>query len=128
LSNLRSVLVVLGVLLVVKVLGLLLGMALRLLAVDVVEALGLNQLVDLGAGEPGDDLLGKAVLDGLAWITVSSLPTRKKNGGRTAVALVVLPLLHGLEGGAASENLMADVALMAPLVVVHTVAVLAGLV
>lgn len=65
-SNLRVVLVVLAVVLIVEVLGLLLGLVLGLLAVEEVEALGLEELVDLGAGNASKSLLGEGVLDGLA--------------------------------------------------------------
>lgn len=65
-SNLRVVLVVLAVVLIVEVLGLLLGLVLGLLAVEEVEALGLEELVDLGAGNASKSLLGKGVLNGLA--------------------------------------------------------------
>lgn len=52
--------------LIVEVLGLLLGLVLGLLAVEEVEALGLEELVDLGAGNASKSLLGEGVLDGLA--------------------------------------------------------------
>lgn len=55
-------------LLLVQVLGLLLGLVLGLLAVEVVHALGLGQLVDLGGGEAGEHLLGELVLNGLAYM------------------------------------------------------------
>lgn len=66
--DLRVILVVLTVLLVVQLLGLPLGMVLGLFPVDKVEALGLEQLVDLGTGKASKDLLGKAVVDSLAWM------------------------------------------------------------
>ena len=62
----RVVLVVLAVVLVVELLRLLAGLALGLLAVNVVGALGLSQTVDLAACETGNQLLGELVLDGLA--------------------------------------------------------------
>lgn len=67
--DLRVVLVVLAVVLVVEVLGLLLGLVLGLLTVEEVEALGLEELVDLGAGNASKSLLGEGVLDGLACCT-----------------------------------------------------------
>ena len=47
-------------------LGLLLCMALGLLTVDEVKALGLNLTVDEGANDTGEDLLGLGVLVGVA--------------------------------------------------------------
>jgi hypothetical protein len=60
------VLVVVTVVLVVEVLGVAAGIALGALAVDEVGALGLGELVDLGGGEAGEELLGELVGDGLA--------------------------------------------------------------
>lgn len=65
---LRVVLVHVTVLLLVQVLGLLLSVSLGLLAVDVVQALGLEELVDLGAGDASNHLLCELVLDGLACV------------------------------------------------------------
>lgn len=65
--HLRVVLVVLTVLLVVQLLGLPLGVVLGLLLVDKVESLGLEQLVDFGTSKASKDLLGKAVVDSLAY-------------------------------------------------------------
>lgn len=65
--HLRVVLVLLAVLLVVDVLGVLLGLVLGLLLVQVGEALGLKELLDLTDGEGGDGLLGESVVDGLAY-------------------------------------------------------------
>ena len=64
---LRVILVVLAVVLVVHRLGTVLGLTLGLLAVDVVGALGLAELVDLAASETGDELLGELVVNGLAY-------------------------------------------------------------
>ena len=63
--------VVVNVLLVVHLLGVLLGLALGLLAVDEVGALGLSETVDLTAGEAGEELLCEAVGNGLACRVVS---------------------------------------------------------
>ena len=63
---LRVVLVVLAVVLVVHRLGTVLGLTLGLLAVDVVGALGLAELVNLTTGETGDQLLGELVVNCLA--------------------------------------------------------------
>jgi hypothetical protein len=60
------VLVVLAVVLVVELLGVLAGLALSLLAVNVVGTLGLGKTVDLAASEAGEELLCEAVRDGLA--------------------------------------------------------------
>lgn len=62
-----------GVLLVIQVLGLLLSVVLGLLLVDEVQALRLEELVDLGAGKADEHFLGHFVLDGLAWIRSVSL-------------------------------------------------------
>lgn len=63
----RVVLIVLAVVLIVHLLGVLRGLALGTLAVDVVGALGLAELVDLTASEAGDELLGELVGDWLAY-------------------------------------------------------------
>jgi len=47
-------------------LGVLLRMALCLFAIDVVQALCLDKLVDLGARNADEELLGELVGDGLA--------------------------------------------------------------
>lgn len=65
-GHLRIVLLVLSVLLVIQVLSLLLRVMLRFLGINVVESLGLDELVDLGSGEPCEKLLGESVVDRLA--------------------------------------------------------------
>ena len=55
-----------NIVLVVQVLGILLRMALRLLAVNVVQTFGLDELVDLGARNADEEFLRKLVRDGLA--------------------------------------------------------------
>lgn len=60
-------------LLVVELLGVLLGLVLGLLSVDVVKTLGLAELVDLSASERGDELLGELVVDRLALLALSLL-------------------------------------------------------
>lgn len=55
-----------AVVLVIHLLGVAPGLALGLLAVPGIGALGLGELVDLGAGEASKQLLGKLVGDGLA--------------------------------------------------------------
>ena len=67
----RVVLVVLAVVLVVQLLGVLAGLALGLLAVNVVGTLGLGKAVDLTASEAGEEFLCEAVRDGLAYRVVS---------------------------------------------------------
>lgn len=54
--------------LIIQMLGLLLGLMLRLLAIDEIHALGLGELIDLGAGEADEELFGELVGDGLAFI------------------------------------------------------------
>lgn len=61
------VLVLATVVLVVHLLSVPLSVALGLLAVDPVSALGLGELVDLAADEAGEELLGEGVGDLLAW-------------------------------------------------------------
>lgn len=60
------ILVIVAILLVVKLLGVLPGLAFGLLAVDVVGTFGLSELVDLTTGETGNELLGEGVGDWLA--------------------------------------------------------------
>lgn len=61
--------VVVAVVLVVEVLGTLLGLVLRLLAVNVVGALGLGQAVDFSTRKASEELLSEAVRNGLAcWL------------------------------------------------------------
>lgn len=91
----RVELVLAAVLLVVELLGLLLGVVLGLLAVDKVQALGLDELVDLEAGGGRQHLLGQAVLDGLALL-----------------ALVLLPEAHALEGGRGADELVGHLGLV----------------
>lgn len=55
-----------AVVLVVHLLGVAPGLALGLLAVPGIGALGFGELVDLGTGEAGEQLLGELVGDGLA--------------------------------------------------------------
>lgn len=61
------VLVLVTVVVVIHPLGILLGLVLRALAVDEVLALGLGELVDLGGGEAGKELLSEGMVDGLAY-------------------------------------------------------------
>lgn len=56
----------LNVVLIVHVLSVLLSVVVGLDLVGLVETLGLSELVDLGAGETGEELLGGGVGDGLA--------------------------------------------------------------
>lgn len=91
----RVVLVLVTVVLVVQLLGLLLGVVLGALAVDKVQALGLDQLVDLEADGRSQQLLGGAVVDRLA------LP-----------ALLLLPQAHALEGGRRTDQLVRDLGLV----------------
>lgn len=92
---LGSVLIATTVVLVVELLSVLLGLVLGLLAVDPVGALGLGELVDLGAGEASEELLSEGVGDVLALL-----------------ALVVLKGLEGGKGGAAGEELVAEAGLV----------------
>jgi len=92
------------------VLGLLLGLVLGLLAVEEVEPLGLEELVDLGAGDGRKRLLGEGVADGLA-----------------VLALPLLPQVHRLEGGPARYHLVRPLGLVR-LAVVDLVARVLGIV
>lgn len=66
------------------------GVPLGLLPVEVVEALGLSELVDLGTDESGEDLLGQRVVGGLALATL--------------VVLVLSPGSYQLIGPCVSET------------------------
>lgn len=65
-AGLRVKVVLTTMLLVIQLLSLLLGVALRLLAINCVEALRLDQLVDFGAGNSGNKLLSEGVAHSLA--------------------------------------------------------------
>jgi len=82
-------------LLVVETLSVLLGLVLGLLFVDVVKALGLDELVDLSTGKRSNKLLGELVVDGLALL-----------------ALSLLESMHGSERGTTSEDLVGELALV----------------
>lgn len=81
--------------LVVETLGVLLGLVLGLLFVDVVKALGLDELVDLSTGEGSDELLGELVVDGLALLALSFLKG-----------------VHGSERGTTSKDLVRELTLV----------------
>jgi hypothetical protein len=82
-------------LVIVESLSVLLGLVLGLLSVDVVETLGLTELVDLSTGERGNELLGELVVDRLALL-----------------ALSLLEGVHGSERGTTSEDLVGELALV----------------
>ena len=82
-------------LVIVESLSVLLGLVLGLLSVDVVKTLGLAELVDLSAGERGNELLGELVVDGLALL-----------------ALSLLEGVHGSERGTTSKDLVGELALV----------------
>lgn len=112
------VLVLATVVLVVHLLGVAAGIALGTLAVNVVGALGLAELVDLRTREAGQELLGELVGDGLAWRVVSGDVDlgRMWSGLLTLIALVVLEHLHGGEATGTGEELMAELGLVVRLV------------
>lgn len=56
-----------GILLIIHVHNIILGMALGLLSVNPIHALGLSELVDLSTGETDEEFFGELVGDGLAW-------------------------------------------------------------
>lgn len=68
---------------------------LGLLSVDVVEALGLTELVNLGASKGSNELLGELVVDRLALL-----------------ALSLLESVHGSERGTTGEDLVRELALV----------------
>jgi hypothetical protein len=82
-------------LVIVESLSVLLGLVLGLLSVDVVKTLGLTELVDLSAGERGNELLGELVVDRLALL-----------------ALSLLESVHGSERGTTSDDLVRELALV----------------
>lgn len=77
-GNSRGPLVLVAILLVVQLLGALLGLVLGLLAVDRVETLCLEQLVDLGTRKTCEHLLGEAVAYGLACVEGTSTKLAKR--------------------------------------------------
>lgn len=70
-------------------------MVLGLLFVDIVKALGLDELVDLSTGEGSNELLGELVVDGLALL-----------------ALSLLKGVHGSERRTTSEDLVRELTLV----------------
>jgi hypothetical protein len=90
-KNSRIISLPLPILPIVKILHLPLGMPLGLLAVHKVQALGLEELVGLGAGEGGECLAREAVADGLP-----------------LAALRLLPEVHGLEGRGAADQFVGE--------------------
>lgn len=67
------------VVLVIEIVSVLLGMALGLDLVELIETLGLEELVDFGASEAGESLLGESVGDRLAWIWILVRNKKRKN-------------------------------------------------
>lgn len=100
---------------VVHVLSRLLCVTLGLEVVKGILALGLGELVDLGADEASKHLLGESVVDGLAYGTqmnetwVSWWQWRRT---RTLSALVVLKLLEAFKGGGAADQLVGELGFM----------------
>lgn len=82
-------------LVVVEGLSVLLGLVLGLLSIDIVKTLGLAELVDLSAGERGEEFLGELVVDRLALL-----------------ALSLFEGVHGSERGTTSEDLVGELALV----------------
>lgn len=74
----RIILILAAVVLVVQLLAAVPGLALGALAVDVVGALGLGELVDLSTGETGEELLGELVGDWLACERKCQLMTERQ--------------------------------------------------
>jgi hypothetical protein len=100
-----------NIMLVVQMLNILLRMALGLLAVNIIQALRLDKLVDLGAREADEKLLGELVGNGLACSQYRQLlvPRFVEEGGRewrgvlrTFLALTILEEFEGAEGGSSS--------------------------
>ena len=90
----RVVVLLIAVLLIVELIRLLLRLMLGmflLLVVDEVFTLSLGETINTGTCETGEKLLGEAMVDFLALLT-----------------LVLLELVHGVEAGAAGEELMAE--------------------
>lgn len=104
--------------LVVHVLGVLLGLVLGLLAVDVVHALGLSELVNFSAGKSSEKLLGELVRDRLACFDLSVVLRTRDVVALTFAALMVLECLEGGEGGTSSNHLMTQAGLVVILVVI----------
>ena len=94
-QHLRIVLAHVSILVVVQLPSLPLRLILEAVPVEIIHALGLGELVDLGAGEASEELLSEGVGDVLALL-----------------ALVVLKGLEGGKGGAAGEELVAEAGLV----------------
>lgn len=110
------------IVLVVQVLGVLSGMVLGLLAVNEVQPLGLNQLVNLGAGKADKELFGELVADWLACESVSGLLHHTISSGgwaRTLLALVIFEYLHSTERRGTGKGFVAE----ARLVVLEVIAI-----
>lgn len=114
------VLVLAAVVLVVHVLGVLLRLVLGLLAVEVVLALGLGELVNLGGSEARKELLGEGVVDLLAcccgsvWYLMVVYDETL-----TLLALVILESLEAGESGTTGNHLMAEAGLVLLAALVH---------
>lgn len=109
------ILILSTVVLVVELVGVLTSLALQLLAVVEVLALGLGEPVDLGAGEASEELLGELVAHGLACRVVLVVRSVRELWMVLWLTLLALVVLEGLERGERSstgEQLMAELGLV----------------
>jgi len=104
------VLIILSVMLVIHAFSGVLRMSLGLLFINEILALGLSELVDLGAGEASEELLGEGVVDRLSCFRVRFcvLHGAWRGWGRTLFALAVLEDFEGTEGGGTADELVAE--------------------
>lgn len=108
------------VVLLVHVVSVLLGVLVSLEPVNLIHALALGELVDLGADKAHQGLLGESVLDGLAYtentIRMMSSLYADMHGllllSLTLLALVVLVGLHAGKGSGTGNELVRELALV----------------
>lgn len=93
-------------------LSLVLCVALSLLSIDVVEALGLNLAVDKGTDHAGEDLLGLGVRRGLTCVCVVSDCTDSSSRSLTISRDVVLVGLGGFVSGSTAKKLVRPLGLV----------------
>lgn len=103
------------VVLLVHVVGVLLGVLVSLDPVNLIHTLALGELVNLGANKTSQGLLGKRVLNGLAYMGMKIKIFFFQCCERislTLLALVVLPGLHTGKGSGTSNELVRELALV----------------
>jgi hypothetical protein len=74
-----------NIMLIIHMLGILLRMALRLLAINVIQALGLDELVDFGTSNANEEFFGELVGDCLAYsykVPLTGVPVCREGYGK----------------------------------------------